>query len=96
MGFETIVLVEGEQLDSLLSILADAATRPGLIRSLRFAIDDGIKIKFNSETWSPPYGEIEERPGGTACTCTCPPGPEEAHLNDCQMYSPHVDNIERR
>lgn len=82
-GFDEVVIVEGGQLDSLLSVLADVAVRPGLVQRLRFAIVEGtIRIKMNDGTWSPPYGEIEQKP---EARWPYPWGP-----------SVHRDNIERR
>lgn len=59
---EPIVILTGEDLQCFLNMMEDAAHLADTqgVRSIRFAIDGGLKVKVNGGTWSPPIGRIDE------------------------------------
>jgi hypothetical protein len=52
-----IVTFEGEELDKLLEWLGDLGEYGHTYR-LDFWVDDGLKIKVNGGTWTPPRGRL--------------------------------------
>lgn len=58
-----IIIVDGNELKGLLDWLKFCVTAdPDSIYQLRVCVDSGAaKFKFNSATWSPPYGRLEDK-----------------------------------
>lgn len=62
---EPIVIVEGDDLtllcEALKDILGDGTSdaRPGYLYRLRFAVDEGIKVKANEGVWTLNFGRVE-------------------------------------
>lgn len=55
---DDVVILEGDDLEKFFEHIANAASS-GRVRKLRFAVDDGLKIKVNEYVWSPPYGKMD-------------------------------------
>ncbi len=56
-GLGDIAVLRAEQLREFIEYIA-ALAETG-VYELRFAIDDGLKVKVNNQTWSIPLGKIE-------------------------------------
>lgn len=57
-----MVVLEGSDLNSFLGSIGaidHSVDAGGDIYRMRFMIDEGLKVKINEETWSPPMGEIK-------------------------------------
>lgn len=55
---QDIVILEGDDLKKFFEHIGNAAESNRVYR-LRFAVEDGIKIKVNEYVWSPAYGKME-------------------------------------
>jgi len=54
-GLGKIAVLDRAQARELIRILADAKDE---IFEIGFAVNDGLKLKINQGTWSPPLGRI--------------------------------------
>jgi len=53
-----IVELRGEALGVFLDSMQELAAGDWPPYVLRFAFDEGLKVKVNEHTWSPPMGEV--------------------------------------
>lgn len=53
-----IVILEGDDLQRFLDHMKNAA-ESNQVRRMRFAVEDGLKVKVNEFVWTLPYGKMD-------------------------------------
>lgn len=58
MNMKDIVILDGYELKKFLEHMQNAINSDQ-VHTIRFAVEDGLKIKVNQHVWTPPYGKMD-------------------------------------